>query len=51
MLIIAYLTYTTLARGLIYNSDQLGAKSYGALVNRALGSKAEGVLQLAVFVT
>jgi amino acid permease len=51
MLLIAVLTYYTLARGLVYNSDLLGAKSYGALVNRTLGSKAEFVLQLAVFVT
>jgi amino acid permease len=51
MVTIGLLTYYTLGTGLIASSDRLGAKSYAALVNRTLGAKAEGLLQLSVFVT
>jgi amino acid permease len=51
MLAIAGMTYYTLARGLIYNSDALKARSYAALVSCTLGRRAEGVLHVAVFAT
>ncbi|GBF92964.1 amino acid transporter [Raphidocelis subcapitata] len=51
MVAIGLLTHYTLATGLIASSDRLGAKSYAALVSRTLGVRAEGLLQLSVFVT
>lgn len=52
LLLIALITYYTLVRGLIGASEEFGgAKSYGALTERALGARARGALHAAVFVT
>ncbi|KAI8475249.1 MAG: transmembrane amino acid transporter protein-domain-containing protein [Monoraphidium minutum] len=51
MLAICLLTQFTLAQGLIASADGLGIRSYGALVRRGLGARAEELLQLSVFAT